>query len=256
MLNNILRTKFYTFLVPFWLILPLKYKIGIKYNLFGISLEGMDLSYTNLESVYLKGANLKKVNLTGAHLDYSCLQGADLEGACLYDANLRWADLVSANLKNADLTAADLEGSPLQGADLEGSLLSKACLADANLTGTKGLPTQKELLEKYFAVTEDYVTVYKIIGCTQYSPPPYWKIEEGSFLREVVYTDLRKDCGPGVNFATRKWIQKSDYSGSIWECRIYREDWKDIIMPYNSNGKGRCARLQLVKVIAYKDPVP
>jgi len=35
----------------------------------------------------------------------------------------------------------------------------------------------------------------------------------------------------------------------LWECLILFEDAPDIVVPYNTDGKARCGRLQLIKKI-------
>jgi hypothetical protein len=57
-------------------------------------------------------------------------------------------------------------------------------------------------------------------------------------------------CGFGVNFGTLDWIKKNTKcSGDIWECRLYFDDLEKTVVPYNTDGKARCSRLQLIKII-------
>jgi len=140
-------------------------------------------------------------------------------------ANLRWA-----NLREADLSWADLR--------------------EADLSGTKGLPTAKEFLAQ-FKHTKKGMIVYKAIGETYRPSPVYWKIAEGEFLEEVVNRVPTDNCGCGVNFATLDWIKKEfeNKEIDIWECLILWEDMADVVVPYNTDGKARCARLQLVRKV-------
>ena len=77
------------------------------------TLEGADLSGSNLEGAMLWGANLTGANLARAVLKHASLTGALLGGA----------DLRAARLKGADLTGALLEGVMLRDADLRGPLV-------------------------------------------------------------------------------------------------------------------------------------
>ena len=148
------------------------------------------------------------------------------------------------NLCDADLRFANLWGASLHGADLQG-----ANLRDANLTGAKGIPNAKEFLEK-LDFDKDGVLVYKAIGNTEYLAPSYWKIESGAFLEEVVNPDRGTLCGCGVNFATREWIDKNyPQHTHVWLCRIHWLDLADVVVPFGTDGKARCARLELIKEV-------
>ena len=57
-------------------------------NLYGKSLNHLDLRYANLANTNLRGVNLEGVDLTGANLQSSFLYNANLDGAILTDADL------------------------------------------------------------------------------------------------------------------------------------------------------------------------
>jgi hypothetical protein len=108
--------------------------------------------------------------------------------------------------------------------------------------------TAKSYLSQ-FKTDKSGIIVYKAIGNTYQSPPEYWDIKPDSFLEEVVNPVRTVDCGSGVNFATLDWVKKQfeDRDTTIWMCRILWEDLADVVVPYNTDGKARCARLQLIK---------
>ena len=165
-------------------------------------------------------------------------------------AYLRSANLQGANLQGAYLQGADLQGADLQGADLQGADLQSANLQGANLSNSKGLKTAKEYLSQ-FEKNKSGIFVYKAIGDTTKRAPEYWKIEPKSFLEEVVNPDRFIECGCGVNFATLDWVKKT-YSNKlvdIWQCLILWEDMADVVVPFGTDGKARCARLQLIKIV-------
>jgi hypothetical protein len=104
-----------------------------------------------------------------------------------------------------------------------------------------------------FKIEIDYYLVYKAVGNTFRNIPENWKIEEGSYIKEVVNSNRTDECGCGVNFGTLEWIADNiEDPESIWECRLYFEDLADLIVPYNTDGKARCSRLQLIKIIDKK----
>ena len=138
------------------------------------------------------------------------------------------ADLIGANLIGADLRRADLSG--------------------ADLSGAKGITVAKSYLYQ-FEKDKNGIIVYKAIGNTCYIAPTHWDIKKGAFLEEVVNPLRTMDCGSGVNFATLEWIRKAfkDRDITVWKCRILWEDMADVVVPYNTDGKARCARLQLIE---------
>ena len=147
-------------------------------------------------------------------------------------------------LNNEGGKRADLTGANLTRADLTG-----AYLRDADLSNTRGLKTAKDFLAQ-FKHTKKGIYVYKTFGAYKF-PPDYWKIEPQSFIEEVVNPDRCTECGSGVNFATREWIQSSSSARKfpVWKCLIHWEDMADVVVPYMTDGKARCARLQLIEVV-------
>jgi hypothetical protein len=142
---------------------------------------------------------------------------ANLSGADLSGANLRWADLSGANLSGADLSGAS-------------GLLSAINFLDANFERT----------------TDGYIA-YKTFGGL-YTPPDHWKIEKGSVITEVVNPDRCTECGSGINVAPLKWI-KCKYEGDIWKCLIRWEWLAGVIVPYMTDGKIRCEKVELLEIV-------
>jgi hypothetical protein len=56
-------------------------------------------------------------------------------------------------------------------------------------------------------------------------------------------------CGCGVNFAPLSWIREHYSSSIIWRCRIRWLDCVGVVVPYNTDGKARCSRLELIEVV-------
>ncbi len=163
------------------------------------------------------------------------LSSASLGGADLHDANLRYADLRDANLRDADLRGANLGGADLRGADL---------------SGAKGLLLSATWLAKHFKHDDKGYIVYRKEYGT-YSAPEGWMFRPGAILTETVNPVRTCNCANGVSFATRKWIydQYGKDAAPIWKCRIVWKDLADVVVPYNTDGKARCARLQLIEIV-------
>ena len=171
---------------------------GVRADLRGADLRGVNLVDANLRGAYLAGANLRgaklaEVDLRGADLRCADLRGAklvdaklqdaNLGGANLRGANLRGAYLAGANLRGAYLAGANLRGADLSGADLRGANLGGAYLWDANLSGANLSHTcvQSFTLGKHFGyswVNKDKETKQKEIivriGCEEH-PMKHWK---------------------------------------------------------------------------------
>jgi len=197
-----------------------------------------------------KRADLHEANLSGADLSWANLRGADLRGANLREADLREADLRGANLSGANLRRAELRGAnlrraDLRGADLRGANLREADLSEANLSGAKGLLSPTQYLADSFEATNDGIIVYKTFGAT-FQPPSAWKIEPGSVLTEVCNPCRVSDCASGINVAKRDW---NFGDGPLWCCLI-RWPWlAGVVVPYHTDGKIRCERLELIKIV-------
>jgi len=146
--------------------------------------------------------------------------------------------------KDADLRDANLSDANLRGANLRG-----ANLRDANLSGCKGLLKSAAWMKENFSRNELGYIVYKRIGETSYPAPDNWVIEPGQYLEEVCNPLPTLDCACGVNFGTLKWCENEYTNAVLWECIIPWEDAPSIVVPYNTDGKARCERLLLVKVV-------
>ena len=114
---------------------------GIRADLSGEDIYGLDLRGANLYGANLIRADLRVAYLIKADLREANLSGADLSGADLYEANLSGADLSGADLREANLSGANLSGANLSGANLSGADLRGADLSGANLRLAKNIPS-------------------------------------------------------------------------------------------------------------------
>ena len=186
-----------------------------------------------------------------AHKAWLCGK-PDGRRADLSEANLSWADLSEANLSEAnlsgaDLSWADLSEANLSGADLSEANLSWADLSEANLSGADGLLKACNYLDAHFERTTDGYIAYKTFG-GKYDPPEAWKIEAGSVLEENVNPNRADVCGCGINVAPLDWVRR-EYSGDIWKVLIRWEWLAGVVVPYNTDGKIRCERVELLEVV-------
>ena len=212
------------------------------------NLRRADLSRANLSGANLGDANLRRADLSDADLSDANLSGANLSGANLGGANLSRADLSRANLSGANLGDANLRRADLSDANLSGADLSRANLSGADLSGAKNMLNPIKWMADNFEHDDLGFIVYKTFGAYQ-TPPEVWKLEAGSFIEENVNPLPTNDCGCGINFATVKWIKRDQSNPKIWRCRIRWMDCIGVVVPYNTNGKARCSRLELIELV-------
>lgn len=135
----------------------------------------------------------------------------------------------------------------LSGADLSGANLSGANLRRANLSGAEGLLKACNYLDAHFERTADGYIAYKTFG-GEYNPPEAWKIEAGSVIEENVDPNRADRCGCGINVAPLEWVRR-EYPGAIWKVLIRWEWLAGVVVPYNTNGKIRCERVELLEML-------
>jgi uncharacterized protein YjbI with pentapeptide repeats len=210
-------------------------------------LSGANLSGADLSDADLSDANLRRANLSGADLRHAILKHADLSYANLSGADLSDADLSGANLSDANLRRANLSDADLSGADLSDADLSGANLSGADLSDAKGLLDPIKYIEKNFEKTKEGIIVYKSFG-EHYTPNPNWKIAEGSIIEEVVNPLPTVECGCGVNVATKEWVNR-ECTNPVWECLIKWEWLPGVVVPYQTDGKIRASKVQLIKPV-------
>ena len=200
----------------------------------------------------LHGANLSEADLHAADLSEANLHAANLSEANLSEADLHAADLSGANLSGANLSGANLSGANLHAADLSGANLSEANLSEANLrgadlSGAVGLLDPIDWLATHLEQTQDGYVAYKMFE-TFYATPARWIIQAGSVLTEVCQPDRCLDCGCGINVATRDWAQQAlpTRTHPLWRCLIRWAWLSGVVVPFGSDGKIRCSRVELV----------
>ena len=157
-------------------------------------------------------------------------------------------DLSGANLSDANLSGADLSGADLSGANLSGANLRRANLSGANLSETQGLIDAINYMEAHFERTEEGYIAYKTFNSI-YTAPDKWKIEPGQILKEVCNPERTCDCGCGINVAPLDWVKRNHKGKTIYKMLIRFEWLVGVVVPYNTDGKIRCSRAQIVEAV-------
>jgi len=213
-----------------------------------LTVEADSLRNANLQDADLRHANLQDADLQDANLYNANLYNANLYNANLRGANLRNAYLQGANLQNADLQYADLRDSDLHGLDLQNAKLTDADLRYANLSGATGLLDASEWITQNFQQTPEGIICFKSIGKTTYAWPKHWsEPKPGAVLTEIVDSYQTSACASGVNIATEAWCRNNYPNSALWKCLIRWEWMVGVVVPYNTDGKFRAAKVQLLE---------
>ena len=137
-------------------------------------------------------------------------------------------------------------------ADLRDADLYGANLSDANLSGAENLLSSVDYLRNNFECTAEGIIAYKVFNA-MYSPPTKWKIQPKSVITENVNANRTNDCGCGINVATLEWVLREYSEEEIWKVLIRWEWLCGVVVPYNTDGKIRCERVELVEMINKKE---
>ena len=149
------------------------------------------------------------------------------------------------------LAALAKDKSALLDYDLSCADLRSADLRSADLSGSNGIMSAIAFMDAHFERTPDGFIAYKTFG-SSYSPNSDWKIEPGSVLTEVVNPDRTCDCGCGINVAPLGWVKDNATNGgrlSIWKVLIRWEWLMGVVVPFGSDGKVRCEKVELIEVV-------
>ena len=104
------------------------------HSLDGADLSGSDLTGATFSNIDLRFANLKNCKLDGATFLNADLTGTDLSGSTITEATFNNADALNANLSESDLSFSRLPDSNFSGANLTNADLSSTFHADTNFT--------------------------------------------------------------------------------------------------------------------------
>ena len=221
---------------------------GERADLSSADLRFANLRSANLRSADLSSADLSSADLSSADLRFADLSSANLRSAYLSSAYLSSADLSSAYLSSANLRSANLRSADLSSADLSSADLSSADLRFADLSSAKNLVSSINYMEAHFERTAEGYIAYKTFN-SSYEAPERWAITPGSVIDEVVNECRTTMCGSGINVAPLEWVRREYPGKTIWKVLIRWEWLPGVCVPYNTDGKIRCERVELVEVV-------
>ena len=158
-------------------------------------------------------------------------------------------DLRGANLRDADLSDADMSRADLSGADLSNADLSGANLIGADLSGASGIMSPIDFMEENFQKTQKGLVVFKTFD-NFYKINPNWNIAPGAIISETVNPSRCSDCGCGINVGTLGYVRDNNKKNlPIWKLLIRWEWLPGVVVPFNTDGKIRCERAELIEIV-------
>ena len=126
--------------------------------------------------------------------------------------------------------------------------LSDANLSDANLSRAEGVLSAIDFMNKHFEKIDEGYIAYKTFG-TFYSINPNWKIKVGEVIEENVNFNRNNECGCGINVAPLKWVKNQTGDLPIYKVLIRNEWLMGVCIPYLTDGKIRCERVEILGVV-------
>jgi uncharacterized protein YjbI with pentapeptide repeats len=216
-------------------------------NMSDTNMRGANMRNTNMRDTNMSGANMSDTNMSGADMRDTNMSGANMSGADMSDTNMRRANMSDTNMRDTNMSGANMSGADMRRANMSDTNMSGANMS-ANLSQTKGIKDMSKWFSENFKNNTKGYIVYKAIGNTTYNLNQNWKIKKGEYLTENVNFNPTFECGCGVNFGTMDYIYNNyKEAKEIWECLIEFQDLISTVIPYDTDGKGRCGRLKLIR---------
>lgn len=192
----------------------------------------------------------------------------NLDGINCTETIFRECEFLSGSWRNSDLSRARFLNCRFDGFVFYGTELTTTLFMDCQFDArrfvyceTRGadfsgssMPGSIEYIEKNFEKDEHGIIVYKIFGL-HYPADKRWVIKPGSIIESAVNGNQDILCGCGINVATFEWVLRhaAKTGKAIWKCRI-RWPWlAGTVIPYNTDGKIRTERLELIKPMRYHE---
>ncbi len=220
---------------------------------------------TNLN---ISSCNLDNSSFMESRIQFSRFQSTSMimtnfEKSKMKDVVFNTVNLTDSKWNESELTSILFTHSILKRARLKQVKFVKPLFRDVNLSetnfsGSTGLLDPISYIYENFEENDFGIIVYKVFGL-HHDPNPAWIIKEDSIIIENVNPDRTCNYTCGINVGSKKWLSSSnDYINmngqkDIWKCFIRNEWFPGIVVPYESYGQIRTARLQLYKKLSQEE---
>ena len=142
----------------------------------------------------------------------------------------------------------DGKRADLRGSYLSGCYLSRSDLSGSDLSGCVGLISPIQYMDENFDKSPDGYIAYKTFN-SEFEAPKKWNISPGAVIEETVNATRTNTCGCGINVAPLDWVKQKYKTDNIWKVLIRWEWLPGVCVPYNTDGKIRCERVQLLEIV-------
>ena len=189
------------------------------------------LTNTDFQFSFIKDSKIKKCKLSFSRFNGTTCENTDFSGSYFFTVNFGHSVFKNCNFTDVYLNDANI--------------------SNVDFSCTKGIMSQIDYCKQNFEFTNEGLIAYKVFN-RFFTAPEDWKIEKGAVLTENVNYNKATECGCGINVATRKWIEnvgtdKGWETLTIWKVLIRWEWLMGVSVPFESSGKIRCEKVELVE---------
>ena len=229
-----------------------------------VDIDGKLLLNSNLNKAILKDVCFNKSKIRKSSFKDSYIENCSFIDSDIWATSFKRSKISKTNFTDANLEMNSFDEAEIRECDFTNSIWSRCSFTGSSFSGSKGLISSIDYLEKTFKKTEQGYIAYKKFG-QFYNIPNYWDIREGSILDEVINSNRFEDCGAGINVSTLNWLDEhlifaatlygfsaKDKTG-IWEVLIPFKWLSGVCVPYNTDGKIRCERVKLIKELTKEE---
>ena len=229
-----------------------------------IDIDGKLLLNSNLNQAILKDVCFNKSKIRKCSFKGAIIKNCSFVKSNIWSTSFKKSKISKTNFTDADIDTNSFDCAEIRECDFTNSVWNECSFTQSNFSGSKGLISSIDYLEKNFKKTEQGYITYKKFG-QFYDTPNYWDIREGSILNEVINSNRFEDCGAGINVSTLNWLDEhflfaatlygfsAKEKTGIWEVLIPFEWLSGVCVPYNTDGKIRCERVKLIKELTVEE---
>lgn len=219
-----------------------------------VTLRGLDLTMVLFRGVTLMGCRFESCVLDSANFAFSRMQFSSFSSCSMQKASISYSNLATVFFENCNMSNATLKRSHMQGSsfircNLFGTRFDESRISECDFSQSSGALNPSDWMAENLERHEDGYIAYKTFEAVRLSNPN-WKIEPGSVINEMVNAGITESCGCGINVSTLRWQEENQpifhKKGPIWRCLIRWEWLPSVVIPWGTNGKFRCGRVELL----------
>jgi len=197
-------------------------------------------------------SSLFKVNFRESDLSNSTFVKSEIKDSSFYICNLSNINFRNLKFQFGKFVSSNLRNSKFIGAKFEKVYFDNSNLLYVDFSQSTGLISPIDYLKENFEWTDKGLIVYKIFDL--YYSSPWGDLKPGMIINEEVNHDRTLNCACGINVTNKQRLNNmlhrvllSKLNGIVWECLIRNKWLPCVVVPYNTSGKIRAGRIELIK---------